>query len=74
MVHAHNSFYHSLVKKLLPVASSFNVEKLLTTAAYTTKKGKAGEMPKGRRRGWVTFFSERRCLLKNLFSFLKDAF
>ena len=41
IVHAHNSIL-SLVKKFLCSTSGFNVVKLLTTAACTTEKGKAG--------------------------------
>ena len=56
MVHAHNSFYHSWVKKLLSLASSFNVEKLFTTAACTTKKGKAGANAQRQTTGVGDFF------------------
>ena len=42
MVHAHNSIWHSSVKKFLSLASSFSMEKLLTIAACATEKGKAG--------------------------------
>ena len=42
MIHAHHSIYNSLVEKFLSSASSIQRGKLLTTAACTTEKGKAG--------------------------------
>ena len=71
MVNAHNSILHTLVKKFLSLASSFNKEKLLTTAASTNEKGKAGADAQAGN-GWL-FFVKKICLLK-IVGFLEDAF
>ena len=62
MVHAHNGIQHSWVKKFISLASSF-IEKLPTTAACTTGKGKAGaNVPRPTPGMGDFFFSKRRCL------------
>ena len=69
-------FFHTLRKRCSvtgPLASSFNMEKLLTTAAGTTEKGKAGANAQRPTTGVVTFFSKRRCLLRICLILLEDA-
>ena len=52
MVHANNKIVHSLVKKFVfSKYCSFNMKKLLNTAACTTENEKAGANAQDPRRG-----------------------
>ena len=57
MVRAHYSVYHSMIKKFLSLSSSFNMKKLLTTAACATEKWKAGANAQrpSHAGGWLLF-------------------
>ena len=61
MVHAQHSIYHYLVEKFLSLAISFYMGKLLTTAAGTTEKWKAGANAQKPTRGVV-----KHCYLKKI--------
>ena len=73
MVHAHNSrpILHSLHKKFLLLASSFNMEKLLSiaTCSLSLRSRSWCELP---HRGWVTFFFRKKVPVKDVLNFAFD--